>query len=83
MLRGRDGHTFVVPSQDLVVGDVICIEEGQRVPADCLLLEAYSLVIDETKIAENPHRIIPKRPLTSDNFLENPNPFLFGQSLVV
>ncbi len=83
VLRGRDGYTFVVPSQDLVVGDVVCLEEGQRVPADCLLLEAYSLVVDETKVAENPHRIIPKRPLAPDNFSDSPNPFLFGQSLVV
>ena len=64
VIRGRDGHNYVVPSQDLVVGDIVCLSEGQRVPADCLLIEGYSMVVDETKIAENPKRILSKATLT-------------------
>lgn len=36
-----DGNEFVnVESQNIKVGDIILIEKGQRVPADCLLLKS-------------------------------------------
>jgi Ca2+-transporting ATPase len=39
----RDGVTSVVPSDQLVPGDVIELEEGDAVPADARLLEAIEL----------------------------------------
>ncbi len=43
----RDGQRIGVPVADLVPGDVVLIEAGDRVPADLRLLKARSLLIDE------------------------------------
>ncbi|MDR5651688.1 HAD-IC family P-type ATPase [Ruixingdingia sedimenti] len=43
----RDGRRIGVPMADLVPGDVVLIEAGDRVPADLRLLRARSLRIDE------------------------------------
>ena len=46
----RDGQIVGVPSAELVVGDVILLEAGDSVPADCRLLEAASLKIEESAL---------------------------------
>jgi magnesium-transporting ATPase (P-type) len=43
----RDGARISVPMADLVPGDVVLIEAGDRVPADLRLLRARNLRIDE------------------------------------
>lgn len=43
----RDGKLTVVPASQLVRGDMVELEAGDRVPADCLLLEAKGLFSDE------------------------------------
>lgn len=43
----RDGHRQRIPVRDLVKGDVVLIEAGDRVPADLRLLRARRLLIDE------------------------------------
>jgi Ca2+-transporting ATPase len=47
----RDGHTLKIHRKDIVVGDIICLHEGEIVPADAELLEANNLVVDESNIA--------------------------------
>ncbi len=44
----RDGAAKVVASQELVVGDVLLLEEGDRVAADARVLEAADLHVDES-----------------------------------
>ena len=43
----RDGKRHTVPVADLVPGDIVLIEAGDRVPADLRLTRASSLLIDE------------------------------------
>ncbi len=46
----RDGDEISVPAADLVPGDVVLLAEGDIVPADCDLLEASSLLVDESAL---------------------------------
>ncbi len=44
----RDGEKRRIPGSEVVVDDVILLSEGDRVPADCLLLHAVNFSIDES-----------------------------------
>ncbi len=46
----RDGHVVAVPSEDLVVGDVVLLDAGTAVPADCRIIENASLQIEEAAL---------------------------------
>ena len=46
----RDGKVSIVPSEELVVGDVVLLEAGDAVPADGRLLESASLKIEEAAL---------------------------------
>jgi magnesium-transporting ATPase (P-type) len=43
VIRGKQGSSQSVSVWNLVVGDVILLETGARVPADCLLIEGADL----------------------------------------
>jgi Ca2+-transporting ATPase len=46
----RDGHEAVVSAKEIVPGDIVILEEGDRAPADALLLEVASLKTDEAPL---------------------------------
>ena len=46
----RDGNIMHIPSEDLVVGDVVLLEAGDAVPADGRLIENASLKIEEAAL---------------------------------
>ena len=46
----RDGKIKAIKSEELVVGDVIVLEAGDSVPADCRILESHSMKVEEAAI---------------------------------
>jgi Ca2+-transporting ATPase len=44
----RDGAAVSLPARELVLGDVIWLAEGDRVPADVVLLQASNFSVDES-----------------------------------
>lgn len=46
----RDGSLKKISSSELVIGDVISLEAGTILPADCRLIEGYELKIDESSL---------------------------------
>ncbi|MBR1393569.1 MAG: cation-translocating P-type ATPase [Ruminococcus sp.] len=44
----RDGRLVTIPAESIVVGDVIELEAGDRVPADCVILSSRGLCCDES-----------------------------------
>ena len=46
----RDGRLDVVKSEQLVTGDVVLLEAGDAVPADCRILECASLKAEESAL---------------------------------
>ena len=66
----RDGLERVVPARELVVGDVIRIREGDRVPADARVLRTHGLEVDESlltgesaTVAKGPDAVTASAPL--------------------
>lgn len=46
----RNGHICQVPRKDIVVGDIIKLETGEEIPADCELLESLNLIVNESSL---------------------------------
>ena len=46
----RDGKEAEVPSKELVPGDMLLLEAGDRIPADARLVESHSLQSDEASL---------------------------------
>jgi cation-transporting P-type ATPase I len=46
----RDGQEHTVPAAGLVVGDVVLLGAGEVAPADCRLLDAQALQVDESSL---------------------------------
>ena len=46
----RDGEEVVIPTTELVPGDIILLEEGDDVPADARLVRAYELSTSEISL---------------------------------
>ncbi len=46
----RNGHQVNIPSEDLVVGDIIVLEAGDAVPADARIIECASMKIEEAAL---------------------------------
>ena len=46
----RDGKIVTVKSEDIVVGDIVVLEAGDAVPADCRVLESFSMKVEEAAL---------------------------------
>jgi P-type Ca2+ transporter type 2C len=43
----RNGKIQMIPASEVTVGDILILEEGMKIPADAVLLEANELKVDE------------------------------------
>lgn len=46
----RDNEVQVIPQKDIVSGDIVLVETGDKLPVDGRLLEAESLMVDESAL---------------------------------
>ncbi|ATN37422.1 carbonate dehydratase (plasmid) [Rhizobium sp. ACO-34A] len=79
----RDGHKSAIPVRELVPGDVVFIEAGDKVPADLRLLRARRLLIDEAlltgeSVAAEKHEL----PVAADAALGDRQCLAFSGTLV-
>ncbi|MEW9938958.1 cation-translocating P-type ATPase [Clostridium butyricum] len=44
----RNGKNILIKSTELVPGDVVFLSEGERIPADCIVLELSNFSVDES-----------------------------------
>lgn len=56
----RDGVVDIISSKDLVPGDIIIIQAGEKIPADAQLLEADNILIDEAVLSGESKPVIKK-----------------------
>lgn len=46
----RNGHICQIPRKEIVVGDIVKLESGEEIPADCTLLDCLNLTVDESSL---------------------------------
>ena len=46
----RSGQKLIIPSREVVVGDIVILEAGDFVPSDGRILESFSLQVDESAL---------------------------------
>ncbi|OQA36043.1 MAG: Calcium-transporting ATPase 1 [Candidatus Dependentiae bacterium ADurb.Bin331] len=46
----RNGTQQIIPSSSIVPGDIIILQQGERVPADARLISAHLLIVDESML---------------------------------
>lgn len=44
----RNGKNILIKSTELVPGDIVFLSEGERIPADCIVLEPSNFSVDES-----------------------------------
>lgn len=83
VIRGKYGATQSVNIYDLVAGDVVLLETGSRVPADCILIESQDMTVDESFYNKAESHSAKKGAITEDNYNSGADPFLLSQTLVI
>ena len=46
----RNNNTCQIPRKDVVVGDIVLLETGEEIPADCRLKESLNLSVNESTL---------------------------------
>lgn len=77
----RDGEITEILATDIVVGDVIFLEEGDKIPADGRLIEENSLKVDNSPITGEAEPQLRSLDCTHPNILECRN-MVFSGTLV-
>lgn len=82
----RSRQVYKIPSRELVPDDIFLIQEGDRVPADALVLKAESLLVDESLLTGESipvTKIAAEKKVTWSKMGGDQTPFLYSGSLVV
>jgi Ca2+-transporting ATPase len=53
----RAGSTIEIPSANLVPGDLILLEAGNRIPADVRFIETHQVKVDESTLTGESHSV--------------------------
>src|SRR3989339_481106 len=85
----RDGQKIRIAGREVVRGDIMILAEGDRIPADAILLESQNLSIDESLLTGESVPVM-KYPAEKESINLNPakpcgdnQPYLFSGTLVV
>lgn len=84
----RDGQHRRIPGREVVVGDLVVLAEGDRVPADGVVVDATNVVIDESTLSGESVPVRKRRRTDDDpTAMGSPGgddtPWLFSGTLVV
>jgi magnesium-transporting ATPase (P-type) len=83
VVRGQYGLSQPSLVSDLVVGDIVLIETGMRIPADCILLDGMDITADESTYNEGrPISVAKSISKGEEQHRENPDPFLLANTLI-
>lgn len=63
----RDKEVCLIPQREVVVGDILCVETGDKLPADGRLLESNELMADESALTGESMPVHKEAELIFDN----------------
>jgi magnesium-transporting ATPase (P-type) len=75
----RGGNNVTLDTEEIVVGDILFIETGKQIPADCLVLEATDCSVSEAALTGEPDGL-QKEFVDEGNVYTKPDPFLLQAS---
>lgn len=82
----RDGGRIIVPGREVVSDDLVLLKEGDRVPADGVILETVNLMVDESLLTGESVPVS-KSIWTKEQFDSHPGgdgkPFVYSGTLVI
>jgi Ca2+-transporting ATPase len=57
----REGHSSIIPAEEVVLGDLLILKPGFYVAADCRILAASHLTIDESMLTGESMPVVKKK----------------------
>lgn len=79
----RGGIAVQVVRSDIVPGDLLILEEGERVPADARLIEAVCMRVDNAALTgESKPKRRSAEPAEGEHWLDNPNLLFAGTTVL-
>src|SRR5574337_54350 len=79
----RDGQVVCLAAEALVPGDILLLQEGDRVPADCRAIEAFAARVNTATVTgESVPQSCEARASVEENLTRARNVLLAGTSLV-
>lgn len=83
----RDGHPQRIPGREVVRGDLVILAEGDRVPADGVVVSCTNLTIDESLLTGESAPVRKAACAQNTTIMEAPSgedrPFVYSGTLVV
>eukprot|EP00759_Apiculatamorpha_spiralis_P026779 PhF_6_TR29442/c1_g1_i2/m.43632/K01539/ATP1A; sodium/potassium-transporting ATPase subunit alpha len=74
----RDGKMSEINATDLVLGDVIFLKAGDKVPADIRVISSNEMKVDNSALTGEPDPLLRVQRCTDENPLETKNLAFFG-----
>lgn len=79
----RNCHVRQAPADDLVPGDVVLLDTGDNIPADCRLIQGFGVRVNNATVTgESVPQSRDERPSDEEESLQSRNTLLAGTSLV-
>ena len=79
----REGKVARVPAEQLVPGDIVHLEPGDKIPADCRLIEAFGARVNNAAVTgESLPKAREADPSQLDDLIDSKNVVLAGTSMV-
>lgn len=78
IVRRDGGSTFEIEAAELVVGDIVQVKLGDKIPADIRILHSNRFTVDNSSLTGESEPIELVQDMTSENPLETANLAFFG-----
>lgn len=82
----RDGKEKRIAGREVVRGDILILSEGDRIPADAVLISSFNFAVDESLLTGESvpvHKLAADKPMQMERPGGENTPFVYSSTLVV